>query len=319
MILITIEQFKEVITNLDSNFEDITEFQTYIDSAEDWLKREIIGEELYNYLQSDSGPQGGEIFRKVRKPIALYAYLLAIPYLDVIQTKQGMGVVNTNNISPASKDRVNKVKEALKADLDYSVEDLIEYLETAENTIKEKWQASSAYSKIFDVLVYSVRDFSDYIELNNNRRLFMKMKSSMITVHKNVIAKAISENYLNELVGKQSSGELEEADTAIIENLKHAICLFTISKGLDNLSVMITTGGLVKEYEIGSTSAASEVQVNMLRRSYDKDANDLLRLVIDHMHDNIDNYPTYADSKEYARKTYTGYENEEDSSLFVSP
>ena len=44
----------------------------------------------------------------------------------------------------------------------------------------------------------------------------------------------------------------------------------------------------------------------------------MLEKVIDYLHKNIDNYTIYKGSTEYAAYSATGYENDEDSTIFSS-
>lgn len=70
----------------------------------------------------------GENARLALKVIVAHAYMTAIPALDIVVTPTGFGVVKTETIAPASKERVERLitslKEYIKAQLTVLVDEL---------------------------------------------------------------------------------------------------------------------------------------------------------------------------------------------------
>lgn len=71
-----------------------------VDSARLWLES--------NYLGSDDflSPQDNA---RAARIVALKAFALAIPSLDLVVTPTGFGIVSTESIAPASKDRIERL------------------------------------------------------------------------------------------------------------------------------------------------------------------------------------------------------------------
>jgi hypothetical protein len=317
MLLTTIDQFQDIIPNLDAGFEDLTFFQPYINTAEDWIKRDIIGENLYNDLNTASGDNSGEIYNKCRSVIALYSYFLAIPDLDVIQTNAGLGVVNNQDFAPASKERTKKLQENIQKRMNVAIEDLIDYLIGSDSTYFNKWKESSAHDKIYSVLVYSTRDFSEYYDLYDNRTLYLALRNEIKAVERTKIAGKISQAFLNQLKTAQKDYELNEKHNAILPDLKYAIIYYAMSSAL--YSEKISMQGNTALLHIPNDPF---IRANNRQRQSDfySLARQFLDKVINYLNNNIDDYSTYADSDEYARQTYSGWENDDETDpIFVGP
>ncbi|MCF8232817.1 MAG: hypothetical protein K9J27_11570 [Bacteroidales bacterium] len=317
MLVTTIDQFRRVLPNLDASWDSTEDLTIYIESAERWLKNEILGQELYDYLNTTSGTQEGEIYTLCRNVIVLHSYLLGQPDLDTIQTKQGLGVVNNQQFSPASRDRSSNLLENVKKRLDTEVEELIEYLEGSPQEYKDKWKGSPAHEKIFETLVYSSRDFSEYYEIFDNRRLFLKLRSDLKAVETTRLANEISQAYLDELRDKQKDGQLTEKETAILPRLKYADVYLAMASALytERISIKDDTIELTGPNSAFTRSANRKIQQDFYRLG-----GQLINEVVTYLNDHIDEYPTYADSDVYARKTYDGWVNDDETDpMFVSP
>lgn len=80
----------------------------FIDLAEDWLKNNLLGATVFDKMaESDA------IDPMVAGFIASDAFACAIPSLDVVLTPNGFGIVNTNNVAPASKERIDRLITSL--------------------------------------------------------------------------------------------------------------------------------------------------------------------------------------------------------------
>ncbi len=318
MILSTIEQIILILPSLDDAFE-YKDFQTYIEQTEEWLKNEILGIALYNTLNGAAEPGDNDAILKItRRFIANGMYQVAIPFIDVAHTTTGVGVVNNQTLAPASQQRVAKLVAGAQSQKNYAAEDLVTYLFNT-TAYHAEWKASEAFAKNFNHLIYSSRDFSRFFELNNNFELYLKIKSDINYVEQEILTNAISWAYLSELITKRINGSLTAADTAIINKLQLALAFYSIKTGIENLSVTIDEKGILRSYKANAADYAAEERLRATRMQYKNRADKIINQVLTTMVDNIDDYETFADSDEYARMTYAGFENEQDSSIFVGP
>jgi len=317
MLLKIIEEFKEIIPNLDASIQDLDDFDPYINTAEDWLKRDILGKALYDHLNSDSGMQTGEIYNRCREVIALHAYLNAMPDFDVIQTSTGLGVINNKDFAPASKDRAAKLAENINKRLDLAIEDLIDFLIGSPSEYFDKWKESSAHNKIYETLVYSARDFSEYYDIQDNRTLYISIKNDLKAVEQTKISEKISTAFLNELKTKQKEYKLTEKINAIFPSLKYAIIYYAMSSAMSTERITVF-GNTVKLS--GPNNAFTRMENRKLQEDFNKLGNEFLQKVVNHLKKNADDYPTYKESDEYARETYSGWANDDQTDpIFVGP
>lgn len=114
---------KECIPNILLEVEGETplleKLAPWIQSAKDWLESEYLGPD--DYLSEVDN------YRALRI-IVWKAFADAVPSLDIVVTPTGFGVVNTESIAPASKERIERLQESLKHKIDVELGILIEFI-----------------------------------------------------------------------------------------------------------------------------------------------------------------------------------------------
>ena len=83
----------------------------YLEQAEQWLVDNITGQEVLNVIATMKDIDTPRYL--AAKVITCHALSLAVPSLDLVLTANGFGIVNTGNIAPASKDRVERLMASL--------------------------------------------------------------------------------------------------------------------------------------------------------------------------------------------------------------
>lgn len=111
---------KECIPNILLEVEGETpladKLAPWIRSAKDWIESECLGPD--DYLNE------GDNYRALRI-IVWKAFADAVPSLDIVVTPTGFGVVNTDTIAPASKERIERLVQALRNKADAELEILL--------------------------------------------------------------------------------------------------------------------------------------------------------------------------------------------------
>lgn len=316
MIITTVDQIRKIIPNLDANV-DFDIFETYIESAEHFLENEIVGSTIYDIV--DTGSPETELKNSCERVIATYAYYEAIPSLDVVQTNNGLAIISNSNLSPASQHRRDALMKSTKERRDREIEALIQYLRNS-TTYYPDWQDSDAFARIFSALLYSERDFSSYIPLDDNRELYLKIRPAIKTVQDDILAYYISKDYVDELITKQKEKTFTEWDQKILQRVKHALALLSLSRALEMLMINISDTGIFRNRG-NNDEYISDKMRKIVKNDYWYLGIDLLDKVATYMDANIENYTTYENSDVYARKIeeYQGYTNESDESLFIGP
>lgn len=276
MIIKTIDQIRAVLTNLAAEIE-FADFETYINSAEDWIEKEILGSAIYTSLANEEEPDP-KIIRLSHNVVILKAYQLGIPYMDLIQTASGFGVVKDSKRTPASKNRVDRLIQHNDKRLDIETEWLINHLED-NSEFHDNWKTSPAYSFLSDCLINTARQFARLTKFDGNRKDFLLLKPLLISHSKTYIASLISKDYLEELILKQNAATLSEEDNIVLPVIQQALA--NRVTGNENLSILLMT-----------------------HATYGMELD-------------LDKFPTYRDSPEKLANDNLGFENLADNTIFV--
>ena len=110
-LITTDEQLRVHLPNIVGTVKGETPFierlSLYLDLAEDWVKTTFTGESTFNLICEDSDDNPTKIL--TARLVVADALLRAIPSLDIVLTPNGFAVVNTSNLAPASKPRVDRL------------------------------------------------------------------------------------------------------------------------------------------------------------------------------------------------------------------
>ena len=117
----------------------------WIQSANNWLESE--------YLGPDDFLNEGDNARAVRI-VVLKAFADAVPSLDLVVTPTGFGVVNTETIAPASKERIERLLASLRSQIDGELDLLLEFCHKY-----PEWRASDRGKYFCATFLSSLRDY----------------------------------------------------------------------------------------------------------------------------------------------------------------
>ena len=324
MILTTLNQFQTAVPTA-AGVQEWTDLETYVQSAEIWLKRNVLGTALYNQIiesLNESGSGSGESFvtaellRLCRNVIANHAYWDAIPFLDLVHTDSGFGVIQSTNKAPASKERVERLRQQCLLRRDAEVDNLIAYLYETEE-YWDLWKGDTVFSDMFDSLLPTVEIFRRYNNIAD-RATLDKLRPSIVAVQNTIVADAISQELVDELVEAQKDNDFTSHHNDIIPRLRDAIAKLAIAHGVDDMSVVVDSSGILRSYTIGVTSYADESRLSMFKSTFHSTGMKLLEKVVNHINENVEDFPTYVASELYTARLTEGYENDEDAAVFSS-
>lgn len=136
-----------------SLFEKLAPF---IDSAKAWLESEYLGHD--DFLSE----RHNDLALKV---LVSRAFLFAVPSLDLVLTPSGFGVVSTESMAPASKERVERLTSSLesyiKANLEVLVDVCRQYPEWRESD-RGRYFGATFFPSLHDYSIYFADTFSSY-------------------------------------------------------------------------------------------------------------------------------------------------------------
>jgi len=277
MILKNLEQFQKAIPTAVA-IENFSDVEPYIRSAELWIKNQVLGKDLYDLVDGDTFADE-DLLQFCRSVIGNHSFWDAIPFLDLVLTNNGFAVISAQNKVPASKERVDRLRENCLVRRDSEVELLIAFLEDHPD-FHDKWKGSPAYSVMTDCLIRTATELQQYGNWEGTRRDFLKLRPKLIQETMTRLEPVFSKDYIDELIKKQRDGDVTNGDLKIIVLLKYAL------------------GSLVN----GNTEAAAKI------------AGDALRYIDKHPTD----FATYAASGEYLARIAADYVNTTDATIFSS-
>ena len=105
-----------IIASVKGETPLIERLSLFLDLAEDWVKTTFTSESTFNtiYGYTDSNP----VKILTARLVVADALHRAIPSLDIVLTPNGFAVVNTSNLAPASKPRVDRLVGSMLAHRD---------------------------------------------------------------------------------------------------------------------------------------------------------------------------------------------------------
>lgn len=103
--------------------------QHQLNLSEAWLTNTFVSTETMSRIKSysDSTP----LLHHCRMALAADAMLHAVPQLDLILTPNGFGIVNNQNVGPASKERIERLLQALEKTRDDALAVILTMLPSA--------------------------------------------------------------------------------------------------------------------------------------------------------------------------------------------
>ena len=101
-------------------YEKLTPF---LETAEFWVSENFAPQALV-YNQATSY---GEQQTLLKQLIAYHAFMLAIPFLDLVLTPNGFGIVSNSSVAPASKERVERLIASIETQRDNVLEQYLKY------------------------------------------------------------------------------------------------------------------------------------------------------------------------------------------------
>lgn len=118
----------------------------WIQSAKVWIESEYLGPDDF-LCPTDN-------VRAIRI-VVLKAFADAIPSLDLVVTPTGFGVVSTDSMAPASKERIERLLESLRSKVDIELRLLLEVCHQY-----EEWRSSDRGKYFCSTFLSFLRDYS---------------------------------------------------------------------------------------------------------------------------------------------------------------
>ncbi len=230
-----------------------TIFTDALDTAQQDLVAEIIGSALEQQLEQRAEADAA-LLRLCQRIISIAAFLGSIPELDVVLTDAGFGVVSSQDMAPASKDRVASLTAALQKRLDESKDRLVTFLMKSATYID--WRGTEEFARISDGLILTFAEFRDKAVFNpRTAQLYPKSWSEFLRLNATLnvalttdVAAYISPEYATELLEKVRDGEAMGAnETKVLQLVKIAIASIALADKETGMAQVFKAVALMKK------------------------------------------------------------------------
>lgn len=283
MILNDYSEFMRFIPTTFDAGNDVSLFAEWVDMAELMATDDLLGEDLALYVSTLE--ENDNLRLLCKRYICHRALYEAIPNLDLVLTSNGFGVVGGTKYVPASKDRV----AALRYQEDIWQEKLRESIIRRLSVVPEylsKWRKSPVWAVIAGHLFVGYTDYRTYTPAEDMRnvevyRRSMARSESLLAEY---IHPFIGLEYYRELLEKQYTSILATQDYSVLHSVKSTI------------------GTLIR------SEMPTQSDINTAYRNMDAAVNQMCA--------QLEQYPVYATSKEYALKTAVQYENKQEHATY---
>lgn len=288
----------------------------------------LIGPDLYNELNSAYNasllPGGAalspaltELLPYVQRPLAHYVVYTALPQLAVTFGEMGIRQHRADESDPAPRWLIEKLQFNAIKSADTSADQLLSFLEeNAAAGVYNSWFASDYNTKNSGFIVFSTAIASKYLDINNSRRMFLKLRGKMREIETRMIPKLISQPQYDALTAALRANNLTAAQSALIEKLEPIICKRALYMQFQFLRVQITDNGLFiysgtdDLYKLGQLATDADIKIlktqlmggSLGEMGYLNDEEELKSFI----NTNIANYPLIEQSTVYTIKRDPG-------------
>jgi hypothetical protein len=220
MLLSDIEKFTDYVPTAAGS--DLNALLPFMEESELWMQDNLLGADLFVLIAGLE--ETALIKRHVQTAVCLKAYETAIPFLDLVQTPNGFGVVNNTNQAPASRERVERLLDSVARRLTTVPDSVINQIR-ADGDLLPVWKTSTASvsrAEIVFLTAAELRNFSgnkqaDYHDLEASHPLILGFQAE--------VAKHISAGCLETLLLKRCLGTLSSREERAFRAIQTVIGL----------------------------------------------------------------------------------------------
>lgn len=244
----------------------------------------------------------------VQRCLAHYASYLSVESVGVTVGDSGIQQSFSQNSQPAPRWKVRDLQASYVSKGDRFADKLLAYLEENASVAKYgAWFADiDANSKMSGLIVYGTAIASKYIDINDSRRIFLRLKKRIQQIEALHIKALICGDQYEELVTQAQTGTLTAANQSLIAKIEPLVSKKALYETLPSLRISVSPEGIhllsVSDSAIMQQSAGKE-DLNDLKCAlkdgelgYLHDEEELKKFITD----NIADYPLISASPCYS-------------------
>ena len=203
-----------IIASVKGETPLIERLSLFLDLAEDWVKTTFTSESTFNTIcgYTDSNP----VKILTARLVVADALHRAIPSLDIVLTPNGFAVVNTSNLAPASKPRVDRLVGSMLAHRDDCIAALLPEIVGA-----SKWLASDR-ADFFGATLFPDLGIVDSLGSVQGSRWekYLELRSQVIDLEASLAEEWFSPELMSALRSENLRGDLTGKRSEIVKQVK---------------------------------------------------------------------------------------------------
>lgn len=305
MLIRTTEELKTVLgaVNKNMSFGSILPYieQAALTHLVPVLGTEILAELEARLLEDDQTPAFVELLATVRRPLAYFALLEALPFLNVRIGDAGVLEATSANAAPTRQWSYQGVELATAKNAEVFLDAAVRYLETHQ-AAWPAWSTSEACTLRRGQLMPDAVTLSRYLNLQGSRRAYLAFQPFLERAENLYLRPMVSGDLLDVLKERLMGGVQTPQDTALLQRLRPALAQLALAEALPELSISMAGAGMsvltdsyVVKQRLSSPQEELERLAGRARTLADRYVTEL-RQFLDR---NVEAYPEYQDSDAY--------------------
>ena len=188
----------------------------HLQLAEDWVLNTFMPEATFNRIASytDTNP----LLHNVGQLIVADALCRAIPSLDLVLTPNGFGVVGTQTVAAASKQRVDRLIGSMRDLRDEAIENMLALLPGA-----HAW-ASSPFAQFFGATLFPNIDLVTLMGIDTGRwEKYLELRQEVLVIEESLAEDYLSHEQLKVLRKHHLEGTLDDDTRRVVNAVRSEI------------------------------------------------------------------------------------------------
>jgi hypothetical protein len=309
--------------SIDENMQ-FDSFDPFVNQAEKKYIKPLLGE-LYPVLLNDytdhtnadgsngtgvdpspapMDPDNLELLPEVQRALAYYAAYQCTLQIGVSVGQAGLQEQFGSNSRPAPRWKTRELQLEYITQADQWSDSLLDFLEeNASPTKYNDWYSDvEANTAMQGIIVYKTAIASKYIDINESRRVFLRLKKRIIDIESTEIRKSLCEDQYQELVTQIKSGSLSTDNKRLLTLIEPYVSKKALWLTIPSIRISITDEGVTVHSSNDSVvqkTYAQQADVDRLLVSlkegeygFDSDWTAIDQFIVD----NISKYPLIAAS-----------------------
>ena len=217
-LITTDEQLRSHLPNVIASVKGETPFierlALFLDLAEDWVVNTFTSVSTFNTICGYTDSNNIKIL--CSRLVVADALRRAIPSLDIVLTPNGFAVVNTSNLAPASKPRVDRLVGSMLSHRDDCIAALLSELVGA-----SKWLTSSQ-ADFFGATLFPDLDIVDAVggATGSKWEKYLELRPQVIDLEASLAEEWFSPELMSALRSENLRGDLTEKRSEIVRQVK---------------------------------------------------------------------------------------------------